>query len=172
MWKRRIATTAIVAACIGCLCLYLARQIEWRRERARRIACVSNLKHIGLSMRMYADDHGGAFPDDLSAISPYLAHQARLFACPSLPMRIGPMAEVETWGDYIYIKGFNSDSPPDSVVVLCRPGNHGTAGVNVLFQDIHCEWVEVGDLSIRLDEKQKGSNKPVQDSVVRPHPER
>jgi hypothetical protein len=157
--KTTVVIVVSLAVALGGLVLLIGRQGEWRRERARRTACVSNLKHIGLSIRMYADDHGGAFPDDLSDISPYLAHQAKLFACPSLPLHIGPMADVEAWGDYIYIKGFMSDSPPDSAIVLCRPGNHGVAGVNVLFQDIHCEWVEVGDLVVRLAEKQERSNK-------------
>lgn len=38
-----------------------------RGSRAPRISCISNIKQIGLAMRMWANDHGEKFPMALSA---------------------------------------------------------------------------------------------------------
>ncbi len=35
-------------------------------ERARRVGCASNLKQIGLGLKMYARDNGNAYPEILS----------------------------------------------------------------------------------------------------------
>lgn len=35
-------------------------------HRSQRIACVNNLKHIGLALRIFSTDHGGVFPMELS----------------------------------------------------------------------------------------------------------
>lgn len=34
------------------------------REKARRVSCLSNLKQIGLAMRLYSGDHSQRFPSD------------------------------------------------------------------------------------------------------------
>ena len=37
------------------------------REKARRIACVANLKQIGLGLGMYCDDCGGMVPPNAAS---------------------------------------------------------------------------------------------------------
>ena len=52
-----LVAIALVAILAGMLLPALAR------DRAGRIACVSNLRQAGLAMSLHRDDHGGFFPD-------------------------------------------------------------------------------------------------------------
>ena len=52
----------VVIAIIAILAALLFPVFAQAREKARQTACLSNLKQLGLAMRMYADDHDGLFP--------------------------------------------------------------------------------------------------------------
>lgn len=51
------------------------------REKAASIACINNLKQIGLSFRVWANDNNGWFPPNLNSMSNELA-VARTLCCP------------------------------------------------------------------------------------------
>lgn len=53
----------IVIAIIGILAALLLPALARAKQSAQRIACVSNLKQVGLAFGMYLDDHGNRFPD-------------------------------------------------------------------------------------------------------------
>ncbi len=53
---------AIIAILAGLLLPALAKA----KARARRISCVNNLKQVGLSFRLFSNDHGDKFPMSLS----------------------------------------------------------------------------------------------------------
>jgi prepilin-type N-terminal cleavage/methylation domain-containing protein len=53
-----LVVIAIIALLAGMLLPSLARA----KETGKRIACVNNLKQLGLCMMLYADDHQGKFP--------------------------------------------------------------------------------------------------------------
>lgn len=52
----------IVIAIIGILAALLLPALARAREAARRASCQSNLKQMGISFKMYANENGGSFP--------------------------------------------------------------------------------------------------------------
>jgi prepilin-type N-terminal cleavage/methylation domain-containing protein/prepilin-type processing-associated H-X9-DG protein len=156
----------VVIAIIGILAALLLPAIAQARERARRIGCASNLKQIGLGLKMYAGDHREKFPPSIKGVDRYVAGQGKLFACPSDGLR-SPTNKVEDMtaenNSYLYrIKDGDdaalSESTPPNQLLMCDKngaedpptdvvegdkkwgGNHKFAGGNILFLDGHVEW--------------------------------
>ena len=57
----------VVIAIIGILAAMLLPALNAAREKARRANCLSNLKQVGVSVAMYADNYNGRTPWDGSA---------------------------------------------------------------------------------------------------------
>src|SRR5882672_347688 len=55
----------VVIAIIAILAGMLLPALSKAKEAGRRIACVNNLRQLGMSLTMYADDHNGLFPPRL-----------------------------------------------------------------------------------------------------------
>src|SRR5690348_13949507 len=81
----------VVIAVVALLVTMLFPVFSRARENARRSACASNLKQIGLGLQMYCQDHDGRYPSPASSattygwaqtIQPYLKN-AQIFQCPS-----------------------------------------------------------------------------------------
>ena len=78
----------VVIATLVLLALFLIPMLtQSGHRRGRRVSCASNLKQIGLGIKMYAGDHQEKFPDSIKDIDRYLANQARLFHCPDQTFR-------------------------------------------------------------------------------------
>ncbi|MFZ0826216.1 MAG: prepilin-type N-terminal cleavage/methylation domain-containing protein [Verrucomicrobiia bacterium] len=56
----------VVIAIIGILAALLLPALAQAQARARRIECVGNLKQIGLAAHLFANEHGGKFPTQVS----------------------------------------------------------------------------------------------------------
>jgi prepilin-type N-terminal cleavage/methylation domain-containing protein len=56
----------VVIAIIGLLAALLMPALQQAQLRAKRIECVSNLREIGLADHLFANDHGGKFPAEVS----------------------------------------------------------------------------------------------------------
>lgn len=127
-----------------------ARQID------DRLKCAANLRELGRVIRIYANDHDGDYPpaDQWCDILMGYGVSEGQFICPSAGD--GP-------SHYAINPNCNSAvSPPDMVLLfesgagwnqfggpeLLAPENHGGEGCNVLFNDMHVEFVEPG----RFDE--------------------
>jgi prepilin-type N-terminal cleavage/methylation domain-containing protein/prepilin-type processing-associated H-X9-DG protein len=55
-----------VIAVIGILAAMLLPTLQQAKVRAQRIECVGNLREIGLATHLFANDHGGKFPTQVS----------------------------------------------------------------------------------------------------------
>lgn len=59
-------------------------QLQQARQRAQSVACINNMKQIGLAARLWGDAHGNVFPPDLTTMKNELATPKILF-CPAAP---------------------------------------------------------------------------------------
>jgi prepilin-type N-terminal cleavage/methylation domain-containing protein/prepilin-type processing-associated H-X9-DG protein len=80
----------VVIAIIAILAAMLLPALARAREQAKRANCISNLKQLGLTMHMYAQDYNEKFPfanstagRELNLLCPTFAMSARVFVCPS-----------------------------------------------------------------------------------------
>lgn len=98
-WRNFAFTRLELIVVVGVLVVFcgLWGSLTWRSFRAKhaRIGCVSHLKNIGLGIRIYATDHGGAFPvtgrlgtvdvnDDSEAAVRYLVAISNVIAVPQI----------------------------------------------------------------------------------------
>ena len=56
----------VVCAIIGILAAMLMPALEKGKERARRIQCINNLRESGVAFHLFANDHNGKFPMEVS----------------------------------------------------------------------------------------------------------
>jgi len=86
----------VVLAVIAVLSSMLLPGLARARGRARQVHCLSNMRQIGIAMKMYADDHGSRLPGPghgidaekeswIEALAPYVAGVNPLRICPSDP---------------------------------------------------------------------------------------
>lgn len=72
------------------------------RRAGQRTVCISNLRQIGLAMRMYRDDYD-ELPPYLSKVYPYV-RKRRLFVCPVDPLA-GQHSVETSLGDAFRLEG-------------------------------------------------------------------
>ena len=114
------------------------------REMARRAACASNLRQVGIVLVAYAEANNDALPPDLDTLIKQSSMPSNIFICP---------AAVEAQEPYIYVPvGTMNDLDPQTPWVIENPENHGGKGGNVLYGDTHTEWVPQARLTPMLDD--------------------
>jgi prepilin-type processing-associated H-X9-DG protein len=124
------------------------------RTKARRISCSSNLKQIGLSLKMYAMDHKDKYPAGNNAVglgrlvSEGYSTDLSVYICPNSKTIKALDKEAdssitaitrelkEANSSYIYIGDFVEGDGADIPVAFDKFGNQ-KGFINILFQDGH-----------------------------------
>ena len=113
--------------------------------QARSVQCMSNLKQIGLGLRMAAAKSNGRTPETLSAVVDAGYLTAEVLRC--------PLCDGSRLCDYVYVPYDEGTAPPMRMVV-CDIDGHAALGSkrNVLFADGHVEALSPADFEKRLAE--------------------
>jgi prepilin-type processing-associated H-X9-DG protein len=123
-----VGLVAVGGASVGAAIMMPA--MSRTRGQAQRIVSSSNLRQIGICFAMYADDHGGKFPEDLQEMKAYY-RDPKLLESPRKPKDFdGP--------SYIYIAGQTTAMHPANIIAYENPA-FCTDKINVLFMDCHVE---------------------------------
>ena len=111
---------------------FIAPSLLTARVQARRIACKSNLKIIGMALFLYSNDYKNKFPADLETlVTKKYFPENKMMVCPADKLR----------DSYIYRgAAITVADIPWMITVYEKSGNH-EGGRNVLFLDGHAEWV-------------------------------
>ena len=126
-----IAITIIILAFLG----FAIMSVKNSRELHRRIECLSTLRSMSLSFRMYCEDNKGALPTDLSLLGKggFLDNK-KFFICPWDSKIPGDWNKIKDWMDYIYIPWQSTTGIYEKYPLMYdrRLSNHGGKGINVL----------------------------------------
>lgn len=144
------AVLGIAMSVLGIVVLFKISSFDKPREASMRIACINNLRLIGLALKNYAIDYNGYFPPydgakglEILRSKKYLSAPGT-FICPSAglnPAAYGrPLTEDNV--SYIYNGGLK-DLPENENVPLAwdKDGNHNGCG-NILYTDGQVETVK------------------------------
>lgn len=92
----------VVVAIIALLMALLLPVYTLARRAGQRTVCISNLRQVGLAVRMYRDDYN-ELPPYLSKVASYVG-DARVFVCPFDPLE-GKHRVENTLGDSLRLEG-------------------------------------------------------------------
>lgn len=146
------------------LAIGLYGSLRYARANARRSTCVHNLKLLALSLKMYAEEHEGQFPNKLSelyfALSPeehdYLTG---ILICPELGAKYGwqygvwrpgdphPLSpeptpeEIDSLSSYTLVPGLSLSDDRDTVIAYEKEDTHSGTGRSILHLDGRAFWV-------------------------------
>ncbi|HBC87606.1 MAG TPA: hypothetical protein DCZ94_11675 [Lentisphaeria bacterium] len=148
----KICIVIIIILLIGILLPSGPRQ--WSMSKSRRISCTSNLKQIGLAIRMYSQEYKGEFPPydgakglEMLRSGGYLEN-VKMYTCPSTADTIADNNEITDQNcSYIYRGSLNENTPSEVAIIWDKRENHTNYG-NILFCDGHAEgfmgilWIE------------------------------
>ncbi|MCC7351505.1 MAG: hypothetical protein IT446_13145 [Phycisphaerales bacterium] len=120
----------VVIGIIALLISILLPALNRARESAKSVACMSNLRQVGLGLAMYTNDNNGRYmpyfiPLVMGAWYHYLVNNQgnwpyntinyvqtyRIFDCPAdphVPFALDPPAAGQAWEDYVQARGYIS----------------------------------------------------------------
>ena len=124
------------------------------RERANRIKCQSNVNMLAKHVLLYANDHGGKFPDTLGRLVTAEDIDAHMLVCPSgileqlpavLPDERGRRVD-EGQVEYVYFgHGPDNQVPGDTILIAEVMRNHDGEGMNVGYADGRAGWLPASE---------------------------
>ena len=105
----------VVIAVIAVLAAILFPAFATARSSARRTACISNMRQMGLALGMYRQDYE-ELPPHLSVLFPAYVSDARLLVCPNDPKRAQFEGNVRLEGTLYLPSGVSYDYVPQWTV--------------------------------------------------------
>lgn len=131
-WRRSLALI-LANASVMYFVMWILMPRTGPRELPRRGVCAANLRGIGQSAHIYAQDNPGYFPPNLQVLIDEGMLTEMQCYCPK-----SGNDEPDPF-NYYFVAGLNSGDPPTWILAFEDPENHGD-GVNILFVDSHVEF--------------------------------
>lgn len=150
-WPLRILIISIVVPSLFGGAYFALLKLNPPRVESPVVECSSHMREIGLAMMMYANEHGGKFPDSLHEILEKEDVESEAFVCPTSndvratgPTTRATLDDFDQPGrcSYIYLGSGLTDQCDSRIVVLYEPPTHHHGGMNVLFGDGHTEFFD------------------------------
>jgi len=132
-------------------------KIPYQQDIIIKAQCKGNLRRLGISFQLYAQDNDGRYPatvDQFASLYPKYESSSKVFWCPGdfNNKHPGPdnitNAELDAPNSaqisYIYTPGLSQESDPNLVILKDNsPLNHLGVGVNALHVDGHVSFESV-----------------------------
>ena len=148
----------VVIAIISILASMLMPALSSARERARRIACMSNARQLGLALMMYSNDWDDYYPPvhsvqgdryGLNSLYPSYFDNIGIFKCPSDPNIPKPLRDDGSFGFRGSQRNISSNLRlvGDDGVGLggsAEPPNHSGGG-NMTYSGGHTLWINMSE---------------------------
>jgi hypothetical protein len=154
--KRKIAVViiALVVLVLVALAFPVSSYLRLVRRGVRQTLCVHNLKLLGLPLKMYADEHDGAFPDKWSTLISdpdfFDYDMFEVFVCPmhseryekehGVPLTVTGPEDVDERSSYVLVPGLRTTDDKDTILAYEKGDNHGGIGHSVLYLDTRGGW--------------------------------
>lgn len=151
--RKRLIAAVVAVAAAGAAAIGVQRCVDTTRHSTRQTLCVHNLKFIAMGLKMYADEHGGRFPERLSELWPKYLTEPEVFVCPEVqaacmrgrgvphPFPPNPPQDViKALSSYAYVPGHTARDAADTVIVYEKRDNHFGKGRSLLYLDGHGAW--------------------------------
>ena len=184
--KRRRKTSAVtwtVAGLLIALVLAVALAlpaIGRPRPSANVIKCASNLRQIGQAMLLYANDNGGAYPDEFDALIETQDITPAVFICPACTdtratgattRQVLTNLHAGRHLSYVYCgKGLTAAAPAAAILAFDASTWHdpngkvdgfpGDGGRNFLYADGHVAYLPAAAANHTINELAAGFNPP------------
>jgi len=124
------------------------------RVQAKQVACAANLTQISFMMVMYINDYDEQYPTAdrwCDLLEPYSGSNEKIFVCPAAGdgrchYAINPNAKPSSHPYMVLLfetyPGWNQAGGPE----ILTTENHYGEGCNILFVDLHVQFVKTEDL--------------------------
>jgi prepilin-type processing-associated H-X9-DG protein len=164
-----IALPGIALPVIALLMAILMPALAQARFAAQQVVCMSNLKQLGVSTTMYAENNKGQYPTAdkwCDLLEPYYKDNNKVLICPATKnKKLGCAIDPNAKNQCSYAINPNAKRDcrfPATTILLfeSNPGwdqsggpellttqNHGDKGCNVLFCDGHVEFVRAENIN-------------------------
>ena len=123
--------------------------LKGARVAHKSLACMNNLRHLGIAMNSYREANGH-FPPKLSGMYPKYISDPNVFSCPGDPHEIRNPRDIDSLSGYVLLAVDTSDTNSfdwiDKPLLCDRRRNHlgkmnGVSGGNILYADGHVQWM-------------------------------